>query len=404
MKLTHPADALKGILASVRPLPVTRLPFDQAVGYCLARDVRADRDQPPTDRSAVDGYALQADSLADPPRTLRLIGESAAGSPCARRVTPETCVRVLTGAVVPSGADAVIMVEQTRERSGQVLCRQAVPRGANIRRRGEEARKGDVVLPAAALLGGAQVGLCAAVGKAMVAVRARPRVAVLSTGRELRSAGQGVRPYQIRDANGPALCAALKLSGVPSDFRGVVGDDRRSLQRAIRSALDHHDVLLLSGGVSVGRYDLVPDAIRSLRGRIRLHGVAMKPGKPFLHATLGRKHVFGLPGNPVSVLAGLHQFVLPALRRLAGMDPAWCRPTVPVTLAAAATAKGPRVEYRLARLTVAEKPWRARILASAGSADLAAANLADGMVELDPRNKRQTGSGRAPFIPWRPIW
>ncbi|MBM4017567.1 MAG: molybdopterin molybdotransferase MoeA [Planctomycetes bacterium] len=404
MKLTHPHDALKMTLSLARPLTATRVSLDRAAGLCLALPVRADRDQPPTDRSAVDGYALRAADTRDSSQMLRLEGESAAGKPCENRVAPGTCIRILTGAVVPGGADAVIMLEHTQMRDGKVRCLREVAPAANIRRRGEEAAKGAVILPPGALLSGAQIGICASVGKALVTVRPRPRVAVLSTGSELKEAADRVRAHQTRDANGPALCAVLELAGFPAARRGIVGDDVRQLRETIRSAARDCDVILLSGGVSVGSYDFVPEAIRSLRGRIRFHGVSMKPGKPVLYATLGRKHIFGLPGNPIGALVMLHLFVKPALRRLAGWPPQWCRPVLHVALEEAFKIKGPRVEYRLACLSMTKGGPRARLLKSAGSADLPAACQADGVVELDPRSGDWVRRDSVPFISWRPIW
>jgi molybdopterin molybdotransferase len=404
MKFMHPHDALRVILDTVRPLPIKRVPLDGATGYCLAQDIRADRDQPPTDRSAMDGYALRAQDLSAAELTLSLAGESSAGRPCPSRVFPGTCVRILTGGVVPRGADAVMMLEHAREHEGQVHFDEMVPLGVNIRRRGEDARKGAVVLAAGSLLRSAQIGLSAAVGKALVSVRAKPRVAVLSTGRELRTVAQRVESHQIRDANGPALCAALESAGFPPAFRAIVDDDPRQLAKAIRSALDECDVLMVTGGVSVGRYDFVPEAIRSLRGRIRIHGVAMKPGKPMLYATLGLRQVFGLPGNPVSALVGLHQFAIPALRRVAGWRLEWCRPMFAVALADEVQVRGQRVEFLLASLTATSAGWVARTIRSAGSADLVAACGADGVIEIDPRRRGFRAGQIVPFIPWRPIW
>jgi len=400
--LITPRRALSIILEHVRPLPSERRSLPRAVGLCLAREVRADRDLPPTDRSAMDGYAVRAADLVRLPRTLRLIGEVAAGSAARPLVRPGTCAVVLTGAVVPPGADTVVQVEQTRRTDGGVVFFPPIRRGANVRRRGEEVRKGRVVLPAGTVLGAPQIGLCASVGKAVVRVHRRPRAIVLCTGRELRTAGQRVGAHQLRDSNGPALSAALAEAGYDSVRHRILPDDPEVLTQALSGAAEEHEVVILTGGVSVGRYDFVPDAVRRAGAVVRFHGVLMKPGKPQLYATLGRKrHVFGLPGNPLSVMVGFHELLLPALRRLSGFPARRCRPVLRLALAADVRAKGTRAEYQLARLVHSRGGTAVRAIPSRGSADLVAGAKADGVIVV-PRNVREIPAGRTvEFRPWR---
>jgi molybdopterin molybdotransferase len=270
----------------------------------------------------MDGYAVRAADLRTLPRELRLVGEIAAGSGARPRVRPGECVRILTGANVPPGADAVAMVESTEEVSPKVIrFRSRVAVGENILRRGCVARRGQVVLDRGARLGPQQIAVCASVGADPVSVFARPRVRVLCTGQELVSgSGRAARPAQ-RDSNGPALCAALQATGLARcKFLGIVEDDPKALRRTLRAALRDCDVLLTVGGISAGKYDFVPRALTDLGCREVFHGVAMKPGKPTLFA-LGpkRQMVFGLPGNPLSALTAFHEFVAPALRKMSGM-------------------------------------------------------------------------------------
>ena len=400
--LIPPARASNIILDSVRSCGAARTPLKKSPGLILARPVRADRDMPPTDRSAMDGYAVRSADLAECPCELELVGEVAAGSANRPRVRPGTCVGILTGAAVPPGADAVVKVEDTVETDGVVRFRTKATRGANIRKRGEEVRKGEVVLEGGIVLGAAQIGVCASMGKAIVSAYGLPRVAVLCTGRELRTTEERVGRHQLRDSNGPALVAALGAAGVGKVHHRLVTDDPKLLTRTLGSAVARYDIVLVTGGVSVGKYDYVAGAVEAVGAKIRFHGVAMKPGKPLLYATLsGNRHIFGLPGNPLSVLTGFHEFVLPAIRRMSGASVEACSRSFRVRLAAAARSKGDRTHYVLVRLTRSADGLLARPVESAGSADLIAGAQADGVI-AGPRNTRKIPAGEmVTFTPWR---
>jgi len=398
-----PCDAVRLILKHARPLGARRVGLTDALGHCLAEDVRADRDLPPADRSAMDGYAVRCADLAKLPCDLRLKGEVAAGSPARPRVTPGSCVRVLTGANVPPGADAVVMVEQTAARNGHVTFHGRPSPGANILRQGEDARKGATLLRKGTLLGPIQIGTCAAVGKARVLVRRRPRVAVLCTGEELRAPEASVRAHEVRNSNGPMLCAALEAWGYPNATCVTVPDDAALLTGALRGHLARHDVVLLTGGVSVGNYDFVRKAVDRIGATVRFHGVAMKPGKPCLYATTRKgKQIFGLPGNPLSAMNGFHEFALVALRRLSGLPPGECQPSLRVALASPITSPGGRVRYLLARLAWGDDGVRAEPVPTHSSADLVAGGRADGALVV-PADAREMAAGSlAEFRPWRP--
>jgi molybdopterin molybdotransferase len=402
--LLAPKKALALILGRVRPLRPAPMPLERATGLCLAQDVRADRDMPPADRSAMDGYAVRAADLATTPRSLRLVGEIAAGSAARPRVRPGTCARILTGASVPPGADTVVPVEETAEDGDLVTILAAGAIGSHIRRRGEERRKGDVLVGRGTMLGPVQVGLCAAAGRGRVAAIPLPRVTVLCTGEELRRPGQSVGTHELRDSNGPALVAALRgAAGIVAE-NSLVSDDPEATASAIRRALRDHEVVLLTGGVSVGKYDFVPQALARIGATVRFHGVNMKPGRPLLYATgTGGRHIFGLPGNPLSVLTGFYEFVLPALRRLSGMAPEACQSSLRVRLAGRRIEGDERVRCVPARLQWGAGAPRATPLRFQGSADLAAANLADGVVIVPAgRAGARPGDG-VEFRPWRAL-
>ena len=402
--LITPNKALGIILSQVRPSKVARLPLTESSGHCLGEDLRSDRDQPAADRSAMDGFAVRSGDLGKCPCELRLVGEVAAGSPARPRVRPGTCIRVLTGANIPPGANAVVKVEQTRETATAVIFTQPIKAGTNIRKRGEEAKKGTILLKKGTLLGAAQIGLCATVGKAHPKVYPRPRVTVLCTGEELRTVSDRVGRHELRDSNGPSLCSALGLWGYSGVSHRIVPDDPKALAAKLKRAVNQHDVVILSGGVSVGKYDFVPEAIKLVGGRIRFHGVAMRPGKPQLYATVGRnKHIFGLPGNPLSVMTGFYEFALPALRRMAGLDPKLCQPSIPLPLAADANPLPHLVRFVLARLLARKKGLSLMPIKSHGSGDLVSGGIADGVIVL-PRKAGKISAGTiVAFRPWRPL-
>jgi molybdenum cofactor synthesis domain-containing protein len=296
------------------------------------------------------------------------------------------------------------MVEQTEERDGVVTIRHAVNATPNILRRGEDARKGAVLLPRGSRLGAAAIGVCASVGKSSVKVHRRPRTAILCTGSELRPIQGRIGLHEIRNSNGPALSAALAEWGFPGARFQSVGDQRGALLAALRRALTSSDVVLFTGGVSAGRYDFVRSAVEAAGAIIHFHGLAMKPAKPVLYATApSGRHVFGLPGNPLAALTAFHEFALPALRRLAGQTIEACRPSWSLPLAADVESPGGRVRCELARLVGGDGRLTVKPVPSHSSADLASAGCADGVIVLPPIRKRFTAGEPVEFRPWRPL-
>ncbi len=303
-------EALALVLGRARPLPLEDVPIRAAAGRVLGEPGLAAVDLPPFDSSAMDGFAVRA---ADTPGSLTVIGHSAAGRPERRPVAPGEAVTISTGAVVPAGADAVVPVERT---SGEVDV-EAVVTGENVRPRGGDARVGDVVVAAGTVLGPPQVSALAAAGVATVRCATRPRVAVLATGSELRSPGERLAPGEIYESNSVLIAAQLAQSGIEATVLPVVVDDAASTRAALERALDH-DVLVTSGGVSVGPHDLVRATLAELGVEEVFWRVAVKPGKPIAFGARGDTLVFGLPGNPVSSLVGFELFVRPALLALQG--------------------------------------------------------------------------------------
>jgi molybdopterin molybdotransferase len=378
-------EALRIVMQAAAPLPSETVPLEAALGRVLAEDVAADVDSPFADKALVDGYAVIAADLqqrlaGDQPALLRILEEVVAGAVPTLPIEPGAATRIMTGAPMPAGANAVAMIEQTEslEIDGQPHVRispPAVASGRNFLPQGVSFRRGEVVLAAGARLRSMEIGLLAEVGRGKASVIKTPRVAILSTGNELVDVSERPGPGRLRNSNGPMLAAQVLEAGGDPIPLGIARDDADELRRLVERGL-RSDVLVLSGGVSAGILDLVPATLASLGVQQLFHKIRLKPGKPLWFGTLGQKLVFGLPGNPVSSLVCFHLFVKPALARLAGRDDAIPQ-TLTAQLSEAFFYRGDRPTYCPADVTRYEQPPRVRLTAWKGSADLrslAAAN------------------------------
>jgi molybdopterin molybdotransferase len=312
------AEARERVLAAVRPLPAEDVPLDEALGRVLAEEVRSAGNVPPFDSSAMDGYAV----VAGPATELPVVGESRAGRPAEKPLDPGEAMRISTGAAMPEGATAVVPVERVEAgENGRVRVPDTQP-GDHIRRAGEDVREGDPVIGAGSELDPAGVAVLAALGHAHARCARVPHVAVLVTGDELVEPGKPLGPGQIRDSNAYALSAQASRAGARVTSRTIVRDERDSTEKAFAQALREADVVIGSGGVSVGPHDHVKPALAALGVEERFWGVRLRPGKPTWFGTASDgKLVFGLPGNPVSAMITFHLFARPALRALMGADP-----------------------------------------------------------------------------------
>ncbi len=338
---TPPAPQLKSvdahlehILSVARPLAELELTLLDAHGSVLAEDVTAEFPLPPFDNSAMDGYAVRSQDVAaaseSSPVVLPVVGDVAAGSTTPYTVQPGLCVRIMTGAPMPPGADAVVPVEWTDGAAdGTVRIYRTPDEGGHIRRTGEDVRAGQLLLSAGTLLGARQIGLLAAVSRDLVAVRPSPRVVVISTGSELVEPGVEPEPGKIPDTNGYTLAAAAREAGAVVYRVGVVADDAKLLLDTIEDQLIRADLLVTTGGVSVGAYDVVKEALSGL-GTVEFGRVAMQPGMPQGFGVVGPDEtpIFTLPGNPVSAYVGFELFVRPAIRRLLGHQKDLHRPVI----------------------------------------------------------------------------
>ena len=325
------AEARSRVLAAAARLADEDVLLDDALGRVLAEDVTAAGDVPPFDNSAMDGFAVAAGPAG---RRLRVAGESRAGAPAGAPPAEGEALRISTGALVPAGTEAVVPVEQAREEGGEIVVEQEVVPGRHIRRAGEDVAAGAVVLRAGSRLGPAELGVAAIAGRGTLRCAARPRVALVATGDELVPAGEPLGPGQIHDSNLVALAGLAAGAGAEVVHRTRAGDTLAATRDALATALDASDVLLVSGGVSVGPHDHVKPALEALAVEERFWRVALRPGKPtwFGVAPSGAL-VFGLPGNPVSAMVTFLLFARPALLALQGAEPAAARRTARLAVA-----------------------------------------------------------------------
>ncbi|HET8609940.1 MAG TPA: gephyrin-like molybdotransferase Glp [Burkholderiales bacterium] len=351
--------------------PVTaieRVHLRAALGRVLAAEVISPLDVPAHDNSAMDGYAIRFTDLnAEGETTLKLAGSAFAGVPFHGALNAGECVRIMTGAVVPTGADTIVMQEHVKAEDDRVTIGTGHRKGQNLRHAGEDLKTGQAVLQRGHLMRPADIGLIASLGVAEVSVLRRLRVAFFSTGDELRSIGTPLAEGQIYDSNRYTLYGMLTRLGCDVIDMGVVRDDPALLEQAFRDAAATADVVITSGGVSVGEADFVKDLLERL-GEVVFWKVAMKPGRPLAYGRIGDAHFFGLPGNPVSVMVTFYQFVREALLKLMGCDPV---PPVPSFKAACTTPlkKAPgRTEFQRGILSQgADGSWTVRVTGEQGS-------------------------------------
>lgn len=314
-------EARRRVLELVGPTSVRTVPIQQAAGAVLASDVRTRVDQPPFAHSAMDGYAVRSQDVAHVPVRLRVVAVAAAGHPAARTIRPGEAARILTGAAMVAGADCVVRVEHTDGGLESVEVQRAAPSGADVRPAGEGARRGDVVLASGTRLHAGHVGVAAAAGHAELDVIGAPRVAVVSTGDELVPCDTAaLGPGQLFDSNGPTISRLVASSGCDVTTTHC-GDDAPTLRSRLAELADEHDVVITTGGISMGgEYDTVRAALAG--GDVQFWKVAIRPAKPLAVGRIDGALLFGLPGNPVAAVVAFELFVRPALRRMRGIEPA----------------------------------------------------------------------------------
>lgn len=371
----------------------------QAFGRVLAEPVFADRDYPPFDRSTRDGFAVRSADAAVPEVKLECIGEIRAGGNFERTIGPGQCVEIMTGAAVPSGADAVVMIEHAKRAGNTVTLERAVECGQSIVLRGRETKANSLLLTNGTSLGYAQLALIAQVGQTRLRVYSRPRVAILSTGDEVVDVDSEPGPLQVRNSNGFALQTLVTMGGAEPIQLGNAPDEIEILRQRIERGLEE-DILVLSGGVSMGKYDLVEQVLADLGAAFHFTGVAIRPGRPAVFATCRNKLVFGLPGNPVSTMVTFELFVLPTIDLLSGATPR-SLPVFRAKLATPVHEKGPMVHFLPARIEWEGREARVSQLPWQGSGDIVALALANGFLVVGPERPEMAAGEWVDVLPRR---
>ena len=346
-------EAQSRVLAAIGIIDTEVVTLGDALNRVLREGIAASHDIPSGDNSAMDGYAVRAEDVANAPVTLRVIDDIPAGRLASGAVEPGTAMRIMTGALLPDGADAIVQVELTDGGTDAVHIRERVTRGTNIRKRGEDMRAGDLVLRAGTRIGPGEIGVLAGAQRGSVVVSRRPTIAILSTGDELVEVGDPLGAGQVVNSNAWSLAALAQQHGAIPQQLGIVRDDRDATIAALQRALAS-DFVITSGGVSVGAYDFVKDALDALGAETMFWRIAMKPGKPVVLSRVGERLIFGLPGNPVSSMVSFLLFVAPALRKVMGMTTDILPPVANVRLLAPLRSKGDRRAYLRVRVSTDE--------------------------------------------------
>jgi molybdopterin molybdotransferase len=399
--------ALEIVLKHVSPLLPQTVTTFEALDLVLAQDVMAQEDLPPFPCSAKDGFAVIAHDTTNP---RRLIGEQTAGYIADLRVEIGTCARITTGAPLPPGADAVIMVEYTQEAPGLITLQREVAPGADVRPVGQDITTGQRVLEAGLSIGPQEIGLLASLGYTSVRAYPRPRVGVLSTGDEVVEPDRTPKPGQIRDSNRYTLMAAIQRAGMQPISLGIGSDQQEELMAKMAAGLSTCDALITSGGVSMGKLDLIKPLLET-EGQVHFGLVNMKPGKPLTFATMRGKPIFALPGFPVSSLVSFELFVRPALLKMSGQR-LLLRPRVPVTLAETIQGDAWRPEFHRVKLSRERGVWTARTTGAQSSGRLLSMVGANGLLVLPKRSQPFAAGETVPAIlldhpetePYPPSW
>jgi len=395
-------QALEQVLKEFHPLEPERVPILQALGRVLAEDVHADADIPPYANSSMDGYAVLAADTAgasrETPTHLHVVDELAAGYVSETVVTSGTAIRIMTGAPIPPGADAIVQVEETRTVGERVEVFTTVQVGQFIRPAGEDVHRGERVLSQGTLVRPQEVGMLATLGHKAASVIRRPRVAILATGDEVVAIDAPLAPGKIRNANSYSNAAqVIRYGGIPI-LLGIARDRERELTEKIRAGLAQGvDLFLTSGGVSVGDFDLVKKVLAA-EGEINFWRVRMKPGKPLAFGHIGGVPVLGLPGNPVSVMVSFEMFARPALLKMQGRTD-WERPVVAATLMNAVTHKDSRRHYLRARIEAQDGEYRAYLTGEQGSGILSSMVKANGLAIIPEEWTHAPAGARVQAIP-----
>ncbi|GJQ58511.1 MAG: molybdopterin molybdenumtransferase MoeA [Candidatus Scalindua sp. AMX11] len=380
--------AIQIVLKKVKTLPSKNVPLQNAQGLCLAENIKADSDMPPFNRAAMDGYAVIAKNTTKTPVDLVVVENIRAGYNPKKTIRSGEAAKIMTGSVVPKGADSVIKVEETRPCDGKTGVRllKTIKKGGNIAKKGEDLRAGKIVLRKGAKIRPPEIGILATVGADTVQVFSVPSVGIISTGDELVSVAKKPKPWQIRNSNSYSLAAQVRRTIGDVEILGIASDQKSKIRSLVQKGLKK-DILILSGGVSMGEFDLVGEVLKDLGITIFFEKVALRPGKPTVFGKIGEKVIFALPGNPVSTMVTFELFVRPCIKKMMGFT-RYHNQILLAELEQSITMKKKRREYRPALLRYLENRWVVSPVDWHGSGDLFSTTKANSLLIIDEKVER----------------
>ncbi len=394
-------QALDGIIKHTIVLGVKEVPIEESIGMVLAEDIYSKVEMPPFNKSAVDGYALRAANIKTIPAKLKNLGNIKAGEGFNKKINSGECVKIMTGAPLPEGSDSVVMVEFTQFNGQEVTVLQAVEKGANVCFKAEDLKCGQKVTAKGIKIDVSHVPVLAAVGRKFVKAVARPKVAILNTGGEIVPVGRKLPKNSIYNTNGPMLEALFGSDGIRARALGIAPDDKRDLEKMLKKGLDA-DILLISGGVSVGDYDFVPEVLRRLGVKQVFHKVKIKPGKPLFFGIKNKTIIFGVPGNPLAGFLAYLIFVRPALLKMCGGKNYY-----PIfqegILKSSFLRQASRKHFVLIKITEKQNQYYLSPIPGHGSADIISLSQADGFMVIGQDIPTLKKNAKVKFITWKKI-
>lgn len=394
-------QALQEILKHAYNLAARKTPIEEAVGKILAEDIFSQIDMPLFDKSAMDGYALRASNTADIPVQLKCLGTIQAGEVFTQSLKSGCCIKIMTGAPMPKGADSVVMVEDTEQQESNMIIKRSVKPGENVCVKAEDITKGSKMFSKGNLISISDIALLATIGRRFVKTIDSPSVAVLNTGGEIIPVGRKLSQNKIYNSNGPQLCALLRQDGITPRYLGIAKDEPVILKKMISQGLTC-DILLISGGVSMGDYDLVPGILKQMGVKQLFHKVNIKPGKPLFFGVKNRKLIFGIPGNPVSNFLAYQIFVRPVIRKMMGIEDYTLKIKKGI-LKSEFRQKPGRKHFVLSKVVQSKNTYYVYPLPGHGSADIAALSTADAFMLVDGTISKIKQNSEVEFITWRKI-
>lgn len=394
-------EALENILKNAYPLSAEKVMIEESVGRILKEDIYSKIKMPPFDKAAMDGYAINVQDVKNVPIKLRNIGIIQAGDIFEEKLTKGDCVKIMTGAPLPPGTDSVVMIEDTRQFDDFVEILKVIKKGENVCFQGEDIGEGQKVIDQGTKISSSHVAVLATVGRRFVRMSGKPRVSILNTGGEIVQPGVKLSKNKIYNSNGPMLQALLKSDGVESCFLGIVKDNIEELKRVIKDGFKAN-ILLISGGVSMGEYDLIPEVLVNMEVKKIFHKVNIKPGKPLFFGIKNKTLIFGIPGNPISNFLAYLIFIRPALYKMLGhsnFQPEFKTGLIDREF----NTKTERKHFVLVKITKNKNHCYLTPIFSHGSADILALSKADGFMVVDGNISTIKKNSKIQFITWKII-